>query len=1563
MDITFREELRDDMKRKVMLIVGIMTILTVMLLCCGFAMAEVLSGTYDGMDWSLNTSTGFLTLGTTGETQTLVNNSTRNFRNWPWHGNRSSIVTVETRGNLVLQGSLDGIFYNCSQLRVADVSRWNTQNVTNMSRMFCNCGSLTYADVSGFDTSNVTDMSSMFSGCSSLTSLNVSGFVTSKVSNVSCMFEKCSGLTSLDVSGFDTTNVTNMVYMFKQCSGLTFIDTSGFDTSKVTNMNEMFYYCGGLTSLDVSGFETSNVKNMSSMFSGCKNVTLLNVSDFNTSKVTNMSYMFSGCSGLITLDLSGFDTSHITNINNMFYKCTGLTSVILGDINPFKGAGTSVSSLPTPPAEQDGIAYTGKWIREDGTYGPYTSVELRNNYTSIMAGKWVWEKAPTEYMIFFVCDEENSVGSMPPVMVEAAEDYTLPSNAFRVFGYVFDHWTDDTRRTWEDNAIIPANTYAVGAEVTLTAVFEPRDRSISMQDGSFDFSIKGNEKALFQPIPASISYQVYEQTPFGWNLIKQSNNTGIIMPDEESEALFLNKYDPLKVTIRFAGTKLMDESAAEPDSFNFLLYEDETLIDIASVSEGGAIEFQPIEYEVAGDHHYYIKEVIGNDNTVEYDAHVEEITVSITSDGIGHLSADVTMDEDQILFENKSKPGMLVLRKLNATTEDRDGVFYYEVQFSSENGQPYDLLSSDISYEEREGDISEFPETQPWPEKPKYLLTVHHVRTDAATRVETSYHSVGDIVTVNADYYHGETGFWGDHYVYDYSEPMMFKGANNTLRYVMPDGNLDVHINYKKYIPVNWRLKWQGKDANRPEIQGTLFIGEDPVTNMVMSEAGTPANDGDIIDGTFGDWPGSWTGSSSVYPSMIIDSLGDDDQYYLLKQSTTLIDNKPVLYVDAIAGVHGQVYWDDNNNASGLRPDSVEFTVVGVWYGHSSINHTARANAVNDWAYVVKSDNEQFRNYSYTLSVSDADVPAGYKAVTSAEDPTLGALDIRFELANETTLDTAAWTTYVNGTGGASSLPLRSATSFERNTTYASINELPSNAVKIDNAMTAYSVYFWNEGTDCYWWSDADIIYLPQLASSMFIGCDQLVSLDLSEFDASKAQYMDYMFDDCDHLTNLNVTGWNTMNVTNMSYMFNNCSSLTSLDVSSFNTSNVANMSHMFANCSGLTELNIDGLDTKNVTRFSGMFYNCSGIASLDVSGFDTAKAEYMDAMFFYCQNLATLDVSDFETSNVVNMEYMFTACPQLTSLDVSGFDTSHVTTTKAIFYRCSGLTELAVAGWDMSKVTTMSAMFAGCAGLTSLDLSGWNTDSLKTVAAYVQYAPSSSSNSYEGLFTWCEGLTELNLSGWNMSQVTNLYSMFQGCSQLVSLDLSDWDVSNTTGMYSLFYGCSALTDIDLSAWNTVSVKDISYMFFNCVSLTNVDLSSWNTPNLINMSYTFSGCTGLANVNLVGIDTSHVTTFGYMFRECSNLVEIDLSSFETSAVTDMRSMFAGCRNVGTIYVSDGWTTDSVEESSRMFYQCLRLKGGRGTAYINWHEDKAYARVDGGLGAPGYFTYKAAPVQP
>ena len=102
--------------------------------------------------------------------------------------------------------------------------------------------------------------------------------------------------------------------------------------------------------------------------------------------------------------------------------------------------------------------------------------------------------------------------------------------------------------------------------------------------------------------------------------------------------------------------------------------------------------------------------------------------------------------------------------------------------------------------------------------------------------------------------------------------------------------------------------------------------------------------------------------------------------------------------------------------------------------------------------------------------------------------------------------------------------------------------------------------------------------------SSVFQFCENLTTLDVSNFDTSNVTDMNYMFYSCGNLTTLDLSNFNTSNVTNMFYMFYSCGKLTTLDLSSFNTSKVFSMSNMFGYCGSLTTVKVTNCDetTKN---------------------------------------------------------------------------------------------------------------------------------------------------------------------------------------------------------------------------------------------------------------------------------------------------------------------------------------------------------------------------------------------
>ena len=202
------------------------------------------------------------------------------------------------------------MFYYCQNIESIDLSKFKTENVTNMQNMFSNCKNLKNVNLSSVNTENVIDMEDMFNFCQNLESIDLSSLNTSKVTNMKNMFDNCKKLKNVNLSSFNTENVTNMENMFNFCRNLESIDLSSFNTSKVTYMQNMFSNCKNLKNVNLSSFNTENVTNMENMFGNCENLESLDLSSFNNKNVTNMEYMFAHCKKLnnIIYVCSSFDT-------------------------------------------------------------------------------------------------------------------------------------------------------------------------------------------------------------------------------------------------------------------------------------------------------------------------------------------------------------------------------------------------------------------------------------------------------------------------------------------------------------------------------------------------------------------------------------------------------------------------------------------------------------------------------------------------------------------------------------------------------------------------------------------------------------------------------------------------------------------------------------------------------------------------------------------------------------------------------------------------------------------------------------------------------------------------------------------------------------------------------------------------------------------------------------------------------------------------------------------------------------------------------------------------------
>ena len=231
-------------------------------------------------------------------------------------------------------------------------------------------------------------------------------------------------------------------------------------------------------------------------------------------------------------------------------------------------------------------------------------------------------------------------------------------------------------------------------------------------------------------------------------------------------------------------------------------------------------------------------------------------------------------------------------------------------------------------------------------------------------------------------------------------------------------------------------------------------------------------------------------------------------------------------------------------------------------------------------------------------------------------------------------------------------------------------------------------------------------------ASYLFNGFRSVSKIvGLEHLDLSQATSTVSMFRGCEDLTSLDLSSFNTANVENMTFMFDECSSLTSLNLSSFNTANVTSMSYMFSDCSSLTSLNLSSFDTANVTAMSCMFMACTALPALDLSSFNISKVTDMSCMFADDENLVDLNISSFKTTLPIEMSETFKNCANLVELNLENFHipNSEEAAFAQTFYGCTNLRKLNIKNIN-TGTPEYEDMLADLPNLNTLVL-GENTD------------------------------------------------------------------------------------------------------------------------------------------------------------------------------------------------------------------------------------------------------------
>ena len=616
------------------------------------------------------------------------------------------------------------------------------------------------------------------------------------------------------------------------------------------------------------------------------------------------------------------------------------------------------------------------------------------------------------------------------------------------------------------------------------------------------------------------------------------------------------------------------------------------------------------------------------------------------------------------------------------------------------------------------------------------------------------------------------------------------------------------------------------------------------------------------------------------------------------------------------------VHWAGEGDSADTRPSQIKL-YIGMEDG----------TPITDKTFVLSApENPTILTMSALLDPEEtyyvwADNARGYEANTS-----VGNKDL-IEVVDGKNVGDVTFTKYpptilVSGATFKNRVP-RTITSFTQ------AYEMPAEGTELITLSTDTSgvpVYGWLDGTDFYWYSDADIVYMNPNASTMFQGMTALEYLDISMWDTSKTTNMNTMFNGSAKLKSL-VQNFNTSKVTDMGSMFWSCYVLESLDVSEWDTGKVKSIYAMFCNDSKLTSLDVSNWNVSNITNLGYAFYS-TGLTTLDTSNWDLKSAVQANKTFQYSK-LVQFDMSCFRNSKISNASELFRSCTSLQSVEnMSSFNAASLTNVESMFNGCSALTSLDLSNWNCPVLTNINSIFNGCSRLTNVNMSGWNAPRIKSLSGMFAACSSLESVSFEGatfagitsvnsLFTGCSKLKNINWADLDMSGLTNMGATFKNCAALEAVDLSGMQTGNVTTMAELFSGCSKLTSVDLSGFDTHSVTSMASMFYGCAKLEELHLENFVTDNVTSMGSMFRGCTILSELDLSSFNTEKVTSMANMFYGCRGLTALDLSMFDTSSLTTIASMFLDCQNLADLNLS-GWTTPKLTNMSSAFYSCFAL---------------------------------------
>ena len=303
--------------------------------------------------------------------------------------------------------------------------------------------------------------------------------------------------------------------------------------------------------------------------------------------------------------------------------------------------------------------------------------------------------------------------------IQAPEGYGLAEDTI-VEASEFTTPTKPVSKTIVNKKEKPAKTQAT---IELDKILTGRD----LVDGEFSFELYEGENKLqtttnqsgkitFEPIEftaegehtytvkevkgndATITYDASEKQV----TVKVTRDGGalkaeVVYPESKT---FTNAFTPKATTATIELSKELTGRELVDGEFSFELYEGANKLQTVT-NKSGKVTFESISYTAEGEHTYTVKEVKGDNATIDYDASEKQVTVKVTRDGDA-LKAEVVYPESKTFtnaFTPNATTATIELTKELTGRDLVDGEFSFELYEGANKLQTVTNKSGKVTFD------------------------------------------------------------------------------------------------------------------------------------------------------------------------------------------------------------------------------------------------------------------------------------------------------------------------------------------------------------------------------------------------------------------------------------------------------------------------------------------------------------------------------------------------------------------------------------------------------------------------------------------------------------------------------------------------------------------------------------------------------------------------------------------------------------------------------------------------------------------------------------------------